>query len=162
MNREDELYARIKDDLAWGSVTPRRCRRHEWVTQVTFDEPYTSCVRCGKLKDEAASRRAVNNRKRGNAFERTVAKAYGGQRRGQLGGLDDVVVGKVFAVQTKKLATAPSLNAIKQILKAMDGIPERVPLFVYAEPGKDREAVVVLWLRDHAALHGSDGVGEDA
>lgn len=151
------------DDLAWGTVTPKKCRRHEWSKYAAMDGPDDiRCLRCNKPKDAAASHRAVNNRKRGNAFERTVAKAYGGQRRGQLGGLDDVVVGKVFAVQTKKLATAPSLNYIKQILKAMDGIPERVPLFVYAEPGKDREAVVVLWLRDHAALHGSDGVGEDA
>lgn len=142
--------------------TPKKCRRHRWYYRGLDGEEIAGiCQLCGKMKDEAVSRRAKNNRKRGNAFERTVAKAYGGERRGQLGGLDDVVVGQVFAVQTKKLATAPSLNYIKQILRAMDGIPERVPLFVYAEPGKDREAIVVLWLRDHAALHGVDGLDEE-
>ena len=49
------------DSLAWATVTPRRCRRHEWAylpTGMLAGPAAIRCTRCGQPKDEAVSRRA--------------------------------------------------------------------------------------------------------
>jgi hypothetical protein len=136
-------------------VTEPRCYRHSWRDA----ELGSYCHYCGKVRDEAIRRRNRGNKQRGAAFERTVAKTLGGRRTGPLGGRDDVV-GEMFAAQTKK-----TINfSVRQARTYLDDLarlyPTRTPLVVHAEPGKDREAVVVLRMSDWAALHGPDGMEE--
>lgn len=126
----------------------------------TVREPVLSkdevCLRCGKVRDESVVRRNRNNRQRGSAFERSVAKKLGGRRTGPLGGRDDVIVGQFAAVQTKKTARL-SLNEARVYLDDLArSFPDRVPLVVHAEPGRDRDAVVILPLAVWAELHGED------
>ena len=49
-----------------------------------------SCVRCGTVKDVAASRRGRNNRSRGNRAELAVARRYGGEKTGPLQQAEDL------------------------------------------------------------------------
>lgn len=143
------------------NVSTKRCRRHIWVAVVPTGElgidtriPLKECASCGKRRDEAVVKRNRNNRQRGGAFERYVAEQTGGRRTGPLLGRDDVIVGAFAAIQTKK-DTRLSLNAARAYLTDLARIyPDRVPLVVHAEPGKNREAVVILPLSEWIALHG--------
>lgn len=148
-----------------------RCYRHRWVDVHLMDGnlfhveqdhafpaspcwPGRVCAKCWKRLDPTVKRRNKNNRQRGAAFERTVAKALGGRRTGPLGGRDDVV-GEMFAAQTKK-----TINfSVRQARLYLDDLartyPTRTPLVVHAEPGHDRDAVVIVRLRDWMDLHGA-------
>lgn len=138
------------------SPLPRCARRHKWDTRGDGSGWY--CRLCGVIRDEVRRRRNRGNKARGAAFERTVAKALGGRRTGPLGGRDDVV-GENFAAQTKK-----TINfSVRQARAYLDDLariyPTRTALVIHAEPGKDREAIVVLRLSDWQAWHGPDAVG---
>jgi hypothetical protein len=144
------------------AATPRQCRRHRWVEDVTLAglAPQYRCKQCGAVRDEALRKRNRNNRQRGGAFERYVATQTGGRRTGPLLGRDDVIVDAFAAIQTKK-DTRLSLNAARTYLADLARTyPSRVPLVVHAEPGKNRGAVVILLLSDWVALHGPSVVGE--
>lgn len=118
------------------------------------------CLRCGKVRDEAVVKRNRNNRKRGSSFERDVAKQLGGRRTGPLGGRDDVMVDNFCAVQTKK-DTSLSLNKARLYLTDLGRtFPDRVPLVIHANPGRNPEPVVILPLATWLALHGP--IEEDA
>ncbi len=140
------------------NVSTKTCRRHDWVPYPFASETVTHwCARCSRCRDEAAAKRNRNNRQRGSAFERSVAKQMGGRRTGPLGGRDDVIVGQFAAVQTKKTARL-SLNEARVYLDDLaTTYPDRVPLVVHAEPGRDRDAVVILPLAVWVSLHGSEG-----
>ena len=147
--------------------TGRKCYRHEFVAVVPTGEPGTydhiplaECSRCGKTRDEVIRRRNRGNKNRGATFERTVAAKLGGRRTGPLGGRDDVV-GDNFAAQTKK-----TINfSVRQARTYLDDLsrtyPTRTALVIHAEPGKDREAVVVLRLADWILWHGPDAVSNE-
>lgn len=156
-------------------MTETKCYRHQWA-DVHFVEgddrnlyhieqdhdqaavgchPGRICTRCWKRLDQGVKRRNKNNRQRGANFERTVAKQLGGRRTGPLGGRDDVV-GEMFAAQTKK-----TINfSVRQARVYLDDLnrlyPTRIPLVVHAEPGRDRDAVVIVRMSDWLALHGPD------
>jgi len=150
------------DQVAWATVTPRRCRRHEWVMAEVMPpdsrvrEWVPECARCGKPKDEAVSRRGLNNRRRGNAIERDVAKQLGLSRVGQYGGPDDAgKAGEPFVVQVKSGKSFP--ERIYRWLKALPSNANQTPLVVITDapgPGHRRRALVVLTLEDWVALHG--------
>ena len=147
--------------------TGRKCYRHEFVAVVPTGEPgidtyipLAECSRCGKKRDEVVRRRNRGNKNRGATFERTVAVKLGGRRTGPLGGRDDVV-GDNFAAQTKK-----TINfSVRQARTYLDDLsrtyPTRTALVIHAEPGKDREAVVVLRLADWILWHGPDAVSNE-
>jgi hypothetical protein len=150
---------RMADDLAWGTVTPRKCRRHEWVQfEVT-----AQCRRCGKVRIPELSRRGLNNRRRGNSIERDVAKQLGLRRVGQFGGPEDVgTAADPFIVQVKSGKSFP--ERLYRWLKALPSNANQTPIVVVTDapgPGHRRRALVVLTLEDWVALHGSRGV-EDA
>ncbi len=169
------------DQMCPNCVTPWKCngphtpplskcrRRHEWMTFalpigediLSGPKSATTCVNCGAVRDEVRRRRNRGNKQRGANFERSVAKALGGRRTGPLGGRDDVV-GETVAVQTKK-----TINfSVRQARVYLDDLsrtyPTRTALVIHAEPGRDREAVVILRLNDWLALHGPDGMKETA
>jgi hypothetical protein len=108
-----------------------------------------------------------NNKARGKGFERYVRDRYAElgiedvRVTGPLNGRDDVIVGQLFAVQTKKDGRL-SLNGARQYLDDLQRtFPSRVPLVIHAQPGDNRGAVVILYFSDHIALHGRDGVSGD-
>ena len=104
----------------------------------------------------ALVRRNKNNKKRGATFERTVAKAVNGRRTGPLGGRDDVMTDdpQPFAIQTKKTINFSVRQARVYLDDLRRSYPTRTALVVHAEPGRDRDAVVILSLADWLEWHG--------
>lgn len=151
------------------NVSTKKCRRHDWVPAdiTTFDvgpdrridlsagrgSVGYGCVRCGAVRDETVVRRNRNNRQRGSSFERTVAKKLGGRRTGPLGGRDDVMVGSLFSIQTKRSARFSLTEARTYLDDLRRTYPDRTPLVVHGLPG-ERGGVVIVSLDDWQALHG--------
>lgn len=155
-------------DYGWASVTPRK-HRHDWVLASTRLQPFTEavpigyvCSQCGRLKDEVGSRRGRNNRARGNAIERDVAKQLGLRRVGMYGGPEDVgTAADPFIVQVKSGKSFP--ERLYRWLRALPSNANQTPLLVITDapgPGHRRRALVVLTIEDWIALHGP--LGEDA
>lgn len=147
------------------NVSTRKCVRHDWQESVRVGEEaawtVAECRRCGKVRDEAATRRNRRNRQRGGSFERSVAKRLGGRRTGPLGGRDDVMVGSMFAIQTKRAQRFSLGEARTYLDDQRRTFPDRIPLVVHAFPG-ERGGVVVLSLDDWESLHGHDAMKGDA
>ena len=142
------------------TATPRK-HRHEWVVvpRTRWEPPagddLTMCRLCGIVKDDTRSRRGRNNRKRGNAAELDVARGVGGRKVGPLGHPWDVEMPGYCRLQVKKLATPPSLRFICDELARIARAPgEEMPGFVWVEPGRDGERLIVFRLRDFAERHG--------
>ena len=169
----DELDALLEQSIAEArtsvsTVTPKPCRRHNWWE--AFGHPLTDeagnevapaphlgtvCLRCGKPKDEARSRRSRNNRKRGNAAELDVAREVGGRKVGPLGHPWDVEMPGYARLQVKKLKAPPSLRFIAAELARIARAPgEEMPGFVWVEPGRGGERLIVFRLADFAERHG--------
>ena len=146
-----------------GSPGPKVCRRHEWarVSLTPDDTPF--CLRCGRLRDEAASSRGKRNRNRGNAIERAVGKQLGLKRVGQFGGATDLGESSdPFAVSVKSGNGYFSERYWDQ-LKRQPVAAGQTALLVVTDapgPGRARRAVVVLDLADWVALHGLSGVAD--
>lgn len=147
---------------------PKKCRRHDWRVGAWVDpqngqpdvwDPFTAgwtCYRCGKVRDDAATRRGRNNRSRGNAIERAVGKELGLRRVGQYGGPDDLS-GQMFAAQVKSGGSFS--ERYWSWLKAVPVTAGQTPILVVTDapgPGHKRRALVVLELSDWRALHGED------
>ena len=143
------------------NVTTKRCSHTFMAAAYENESPHYVCTRCGKVRDESVVRRNRGNRQRGASFERSVAKRLGGRRTGPLGGRDDVMVGGLFAAQTKR-AQRFSLAEARQYLDDLRRTyPDRVPIVVHAFPG-ERGGVVVVGLDDWVSLHGEDATREEA
>ena len=159
----DLPFTQPPDRPALGA-TPR-CR-HQWVRNDDWDGsfgrapyPIWQCVACNAVKSEEASRRGRNNRARGNAEELTVARTVGGRKVGPLGQPWDVEMEGYAKLQVKKLATPPSLRFIATEL-ARIGSGAEMAGFVWVEPGRGGEKLIVFRLADFAERHGI--VVEDA
>lgn len=143
-----------------GAPAPRTCRPHRWEWTDWMDDQSRVlsrvewCARCHRLRDAAVSRRSRNNRKRGNAAELEVARAMDGRKVGPLGHPWDVET-PLLRVSVKKLATPPSLRfAITELHRVSAAPGPQAPAFVWIEPGRGGERLIVLRLDDFAALHG--------
>ncbi len=147
------------------TVTERKCARHQWVWAPTkLDEVQVAdwaCSRCGRLKDPVLSRRGKNNRKRGNAAELDVARAIGGQKMGPLGLPWDVEVAGYARLQVRKYANPQSLRAIAAELARIAKTPGiEQPGYVWLEPGRNGEKLIVFRLREFTEHHGEMRVDE--
>lgn len=153
MNIDERDLFRVPDDATRPEREPRRCYRHDWQYQLHTAETRAVCLRCGAIRDEAKARTGRNNRKRGNAEELTVARKLGARKVGQLGQPWDVEMTGYARLQVKKLATPPSLRFIAGEL-ARIGSGAEMPGFVWVEPGRGGEALIVFRLADYAERHG--------
>jgi hypothetical protein len=143
----------------WTPLTPpnpaavvRKCRRHDNQTWIEETDEW-ECQRCGHRTPVDRIRRGRNNRSRGNREELTVARAIGGRKVGPLGHPWDVEMPGYARLQVKKLATAPSLRTIAAEL-ARIGSGAEMPGFVWVEPGRGGERLIVFRLADFAERHG--------
>lgn len=135
-----------------GAARPRKCLHPRAARRWQDDQ--TVCSRCGKILDEALARRGRNNRSRGNAIERDIARALGLRRVGQYGGPEDAS-GDLFIVQVKSGGSFP--ERLWGWLKALPQNAGQTPLLVVTDapgPGHRRRAVVILDLEDWRDLHG--------
>lgn len=141
----------VTDDLFTPLTPPnpaassRKCRRHLW------DEG--KCARCDRPQDPTLGRRGRNNRSRGNRAELTAARLVGGRKVGPLGHPWDVEMPGYARLQVKKLATPPSLRTIAGELSRI-GSGAEMPGFIWIEPGRGGEALIVFRLSDFAERHG--------
>lgn len=137
-----------------GAAKPK-CR-HPREARRGLEDGDSSCTRCGHLFPRAVSRRGRNNRSRGNAIERDIARSLGLRRVGQFGGPEDVS-GELFVAQVK--SGGAFSERYWQWLQALPRHAGRTPLLVVTDapgPGFKRRAVVVVELSDWAALHAGE------
>jgi hypothetical protein len=138
------------------AAVARACR-HPRADRRTFDDGI-ACGRCGKTLDPVLLARGRRNRTRGNREELTVARAIGGRKMGPIGLPWDVEMPGYARLQVKKLAAAPSLRFIAAEL-ARIGSGAEMPGFVWVEPGRGGERLIVFRLADFAERHGVPEVG---
>jgi hypothetical protein len=103
-----------------------------------------------------ASRRGRLNRSRGNAFEREVAKKFGGKRVGQYGGPEDVAAGQ-FNIQAK--CGQMFSEKYWRWLQAVPRKADQVPLLVVGDApgsGAKRRVVVIIEETDFLDMIGGD------
>ncbi len=143
-----------ESDAALTGAVGRKCRRHEWERRWfgTAGEGYW-CLRCDAVRNDLRSRTGKNNRKRGNAAELDVARLLGGNKMGPLGLPWDVEMPGYARLQVRKLANPPSLRKIIEALGAI-GASDAMPGYVWVEPGRGGERLIVLRLADFAERHG--------
>lgn len=151
----------------WEPTTPanpaavaKKCYRHDW-TRAGVDERGNAlafltprCRRCGKVRDDAASRRGKNNKARGGKAELVVArKLAGGEKVGPLGLPWDVAVPGFLRAQVKKLARWPSLAACIGWLDAIPAEPE-LRAVVVTGTGRGARSLIVMDLDEFADWFG--------
>ena len=166
-----------------GTAPARKCKRHAWgptgyerifhpvvdgvavlsdgrqvtSTSQVVVEPVVSaisCLRCGRLKDHAASRRGRSNRKRGVSDELAVARILGGRKVGPLGHPWDVELPGYARIQCKKLSRWPSLNEVVAWLDAIPAGPELRAVTLADAPGHGRvRRLIVMDLEEYARWH---------
>ena len=148
------------DDLAWATVTPKKCRRHEWYEPAGFGNSDMVCRKCQKVLDPLATRRGRNNRSRGNAIERWVCKLLGIQRVGMYGGPDDGR-GDHLVVQVKSGGAhqAALLAKIHTVPANADQLRGWVTVSTPGA-GHPREGVISFDLREFAMWYGK-GIPDD-
>jgi hypothetical protein len=83
------------------------------------------CARCGRVKDEARSRRGKQSRNYGNRAELSAARKYGGTKIGQAGGPTDIR-GKDFNTQVKT-HRRPVPAEWRKVFGALEASGERCP-----------------------------------
>jgi hypothetical protein len=163
----DEALAAVPPatETAVSTATVRKCGRHQWVIALRADlSPSgsalqtmdTACRRCGAVKDPIVSRRGKNSDKRGKAAELTVARELGGRKVGPMGYPWDVEMPGYARLGVKKLATPPSLRFIAAELARIALAPgPEMPGFVWVEPGRGGERLIIFRAKDFAERHGT-------
>lgn len=161
------------DDLAWATVTPRKCRHPRQNRRVNSDGVVT-CGACLQVIDPALARMGRLNRSRGNAIERDVAKQLGLRRVGHFGGAADAGdASEPFVVSVKSTSINPVTGKASGYfserywdqLKRLPVNGQQTAILVVTDapgPGHKRRAYVVCELGDWIQLHGESGVGEAA
>jgi hypothetical protein len=147
---------------------PRKCKLHKWTTfqipGAIVGETEVRCSRpwCGKVKDEAASKRGKSSLMRSKREERGLAKNYAGKRTGHFGGPDDVQTG-LLNIQSKAGTGWWSIRYADEL----DKLPRtggRVPALIVSngKPGHLVRRFVVMDERDYRSLYGDRILDGDA
>jgi hypothetical protein len=156
MTTLDDLDLFDQPDGPRPGAAPVKPCRHPKALRVLFGDGTWQCSPCGHLSNAETQRRGRNNRARGNAIEREIARSLGLRRVGQFGGPEDVA-GELFVAQVKSGGAFP--ERLWQWLKAVPATAAQTPLLVVTDapgPGHRRRALVILELHEWAAWHGGD------
>jgi hypothetical protein len=147
----------VRPDPTRPERKPKVCRRHQWDGWVMGDDGVDrriACIRCGKVKDQTASRRSRNNKNRGLAIQRKRIEGLGGTNlAGNNENLDGI--GLAFAYESK---SGGSFS--ERYWRWLSGIPvkgdQTAVLIVTETPGPGRKArsYVVVEYDDWRDLHG--------
>jgi hypothetical protein len=138
-----------------GAAGRPKCRRHTWVT-ITHPDDYTEheCSRCGQPRDLAVSRRANNNRKRGNRIQRERIVALGGRNlAGNNPGWDGT--SELFSFESKSGGFFSERHW--RVLNAIPRQGQQSAVLIVTEapgPGRKARSYVVVSFDDWRALHG--------
>lgn len=129
-----------------------RPHRHRWSGYGDLE----ACASCGKPRDAAASRRGRNNRVRGGREELEVARLLGGRKVGPLGLPHDVEVPGVMRVQTKRLASWPSIAAVITWLDELQPHDDIRAVTVARAPGPGQRTrrLLIVDLEEYARWYG--------
>lgn len=160
------LSATAPEPVTSVSTAPMRPHRHRWALTVHWDDARQAnvadgthhCLTCRPLvfRDPVRSRRSRNNGKRGKAAELDVARAVGGRKVGPLGHPWDVEMAGYARLQVRKYATPQGLRAIAAELARIARAPgPEMPGYIWIEPGRGGERLVVFRLRDFSERHGT-------
>lgn len=140
------------DDLAWGTVTPKRCR-HLREHRTTAEDGGWSC-RCGHSVDGEKVRRGRLSRARGNRIQRERNVGLGLRNlAGNNPNWDGV--GEMFASESKS-GGAFSVRYWRW-LKGIPRNAQQVPVLIVTEapgPGRKARSYVVVDYDDWRDLHG--------
>lgn len=131
-----------------------RRHKHQWCSGCVEVGVASHCTvsGCGIFQDDPRIKRGRANRSRGNREELTVARAIGGRKVGPLGHPWDVEMPGYSRLQVKKLKNPPSLRAIGESLTF--GTGDMMAGFIWVEPGRGGEQLIVFRLKDFASRHG--------
>lgn len=149
----DTLLAANPPAAETARTTRTAKHRHVYDVDLFGGDPMT-CA-CGAIQDPARSRRGKSSLRAGKDAERAIAKAYGGNRVGQYGGIEDVVVGDLFVVQSK--AGGWFTERYWSELAKLPRAGGRIPTLVVSDrpgPGRKTRRMVIRTLEDDVALHG--------
>jgi hypothetical protein len=126
------------------------CRQHRWLD--------ATCLVCGRVRDEARSRRGRTNRARGNALERDWCRRLGFRRVGHYGGPEDgIALNGMFVGQAKSLSTARFPGWMATELDRLPRSEGRIPVLGLIEApgiGHRPRRLIVMEESDFIALHG--------
>lgn len=146
------------DDLAWATVTPKKCR-HPRQNRRYNSDGQAMCGACLQVIDAVTARRGRNNRKRGQHYEREWARRLGLRHTGGLNKEDDAI-SPMFVGQAKSLSTArfPGWMAL-ELDKLRNRWADRTPILGLLEAAgtiRDRKPrrLIVIDEADWLALHG--------
>jgi hypothetical protein len=113
---EDLPFPQPEPDATRPARPPKRCRRHEWafgkLEPIRPGDPlsvrvaHAFCLRCGKLRDEAAVRRGKSSDRLGKDQERRIERLYGPRKVGQFGSAVDHL-GRDYKWQSKASRSLP-------------------------------------------------------
>lgn len=131
----------------------RRSCTHPKPYRQAREDGSTACTRCGRDIAVEASRKGRNSRARGNRAELAAARAVGGRKVGPLGHPWDVEMPGYARLQVRKYATPESLRKIAAELSRIGGGAE-MPGYIWVEPGRGGERLIVFRLVDFAERHG--------
>ena len=148
-------------ESAVSTATGRKCRPHRWnhfglacALPGCLQAP-VHCASCFHPQDPILSRRSRNNGKRGSAAELDAARAVGGRKVGPLGFPWDVEMPGYARLQVRKYLRPESVRAIATELARIARAPgPEMPGYIWIEPGRDGERLIVFRLRDFAERHG--------
>ena len=162
-------------DLEWTQPEPdpsrperpaRKCYRHQWAPTTIVHIPVPGqperlpseaviCLRCGRVRDEAAARRNRNNAKRGKRIQRQRIVGLGGQNLpGNKPNHDGI--GVRFSYESKSGASAFS----ERYWRWLKGIPrnaDQAGVLIVTDtpgPGHKARAYVVVEYDDWRDEHG--------
>ncbi len=145
-----DLFSRPSADAVM-EQPPRKCRHPRDRRYPTPDG--WECRGCGHTASRAAIRAGRNSRKRGNAAELSAAKRIGGRKMGPLGLPWDVEMPGYARLQVRKYLNPESLRKIAAELSRI-GSGAEMPGYIWIEPGRGGEKLIVFRLDDFAERHG--------
>lgn len=152
----------VTDDLTWSQQAddptrperPTKCRRHDWLVLITDPFGAQVCRRCGRVKDEAASRRGRTNKNRGNAIQRKRIEGLGGRNlSGNNENLDGI--GLRFRYEVKSGQSYP--ERLDRWLKGIPLVAGQIGVLIVTDtPGAGHRArsLVVVDYDSWRDLHG--------
>jgi hypothetical protein len=150
--------------IRFGGIT-KRSHRHVWRFGLEDEPPYDPFIRCrdcGKDQDERSSR-GKRARRRGNDFERTVARRLGVSRVGQYGGPEDVGAPTDWIAIQTKVGNATYPTRIDALLRRIPVRSAQLRAVVHGDSpgtGSKRRALITLDLDEFADWFGSTGRAE--